>query len=350
MSPITRAKKIKQEEEKRDEFTRINALSHRLKNLATLNEITDFTYQSDSLRRSVRLQYSVIRTIIDEKKCEIGAAGSNKFNVVLSGVDDLYRNVKRPREQVADAEALLGLTNTVVESLELRPNCSISPSMFVSWLLKGYGIRKGCSKDATQNLVIGKSQKTVNWEKIGADASLVFMEGKGCRTMLGVLKIEFKPRKQPLVYSGDQKPEVYCSYPNEITVYRKKPLRKVYLTRPKLVAAQTAQDKPDVNKNMSTISELLKEKKSVMLDELFFRRNSFAHTVENLFALSFLVHDGQAAISADETSSCFLCKIVPRSSAHREAVRHQFILRYDYNDWKMMQGLVPEGEGQKHRA
>lgn len=57
---------------------------------------------------------------------------------------------------------------------------------------------------------------------------------------------------------------------------------------------------------MSNISELLKEKKSVMLDKLFFRRNSFAHTVENLFAL---VHDGQASISADEAGSRFLCEI-----------------------------------------
>ncbi|XP_015160090.1 non-structural maintenance of chromosomes element 4 homolog A-like [Solanum tuberosum] len=332
MSPTTRAKKIKLEEDK--ELSRINDLSQRLKNLEAFNEINDFTNQPDSLRRSVRLQYSLIRTIVDETRCELGAAGSNKFNIVLNSVQDLYLNVKRPREQVADAEALLGLTNTVVESLQLRPNCSISPSIFISWLLQVYGLRKGRSKNAMEHFIIGKSLKTVNWEKIGADASLVFMEGKGCKTMLGVLKTEFKPRNQLVVYH---------SYPKEIVVYRRLPLRKVYLTRPKLVAGETVKDKPDVSKNMSNISELLKEKKSVMLDELFLMRNSFAHTVENMFALSFLVHDGQASISADETGSRFACKIVPRSITHRGAVRHQFILRYDYNDWKMMQTLVPEG-------
>ncbi|XP_009781383.1 non-structural maintenance of chromosomes element 4 homolog B-like [Nicotiana sylvestris] len=343
MSPITRAKKVKQEEEKREDFSRINALSQRLKNLASFNEFTDFTHQSASVRRRVRSQYSVIRTIIDEKRDEIGAAESNKFNIVLTGVDNLYRNVKRPREQVSDAEALLGLTNTVVESLALRSHYSISPSMFISSLLKAYGLQKGRSKNATKKLIFAKSQKAVNWEKIGADASVVFMEGKGCKTMLGVLKTEFKPRKL-VVYSGDQKPNVYDSYPNTIAIYRKTPPRKVYLTRSKLVDVVTAEDKPDVNKNMSTISDLLKEKKCVMLDELLFRRTSFAHTVENLFALSFLVHNGEAAISADETGSRFLCEIVPRSSACFEVARHQFILRYDYNDWKSMQGLVPEGE------
>ncbi|XP_019253960.1 PREDICTED: non-structural maintenance of chromosomes element 4 homolog B-like [Nicotiana attenuata] len=344
MSPITRAKKVKQEKEKRDQqLSRIDALSQRLNNLVSFNELTDFTHQSDSLRRSVRSQYSVIRTIIDEKRDEIGAAESNKFNIVLTGVDDLYRNVKRPREQVSDAEALLGLTNTVVESLALRSHDSISPSMFISCLLKSYGLQKGRSKKATQSLIFGKSQKAVNWEKIGVDVSLVFMEGKGCKTMLGVLKTEFKPRKL-VVYIGDQKPEVYDSYPNTIAVYRKTPPKKVYLTQPKLVTSETAEDKPDVNKNMSIISELLKEKKCVMLDELLFRRTSFAHTVENLFALSFLVHNGEAAISADETGSRFLCEIVPRSSARFEVARHQFILRYDYNDWKLMQDLVPEVE------
>uniref|UniRef100_M1D903 Non-structural maintenance of chromosomes element 4 n=1 Tax=Solanum tuberosum TaxID=4113 RepID=M1D903_SOLTU len=277
MSPTTRAKKIKLEEDK--ELSRINDLSQRLKNLEAFNEINDFTNQPDSLRRSVRLQYSLIRTIVD---------------------------VKRPREQVADAEALLGLTNTVVESLQLRPNCSISPSIFISWLLQVYGLRKGRSKNAMEHFIIGKSLKTVNWEKIGADASLVFMEGKGCKTMLGVLKTEFKPTKQLVVYH---------SYPKEIVVYRRLPPRKVYLTRPKLVAGETVKDKPDVSKNMSNISELLKEKKSVMLDELFLMRNSFAHTVENLFALSFLVHDGQASISADETGSRFACKIANFTAA-----------------------------------
>ncbi|KAH0704877.1 hypothetical protein KY290_009566 [Solanum tuberosum] len=282
MSPTTRAKKIKLEEDK--ELNRINDLSQRLKNLEAFNEINDFTNQPDSLRRSVRLQYSLIRTIVDETRCELGAAGSNKFNIVLNSVHDLYFN--------------------------------------------------GRSKNAMEHFIIGKSLKTVNWEKIGADASLVFMEGKSCKTMLGVLKTEFKPRNQLVVYH---------SYPKEIVVYRRLPPKKVYLTRPKLVVGETVEDKPDVSKNMSNILELLKEKKSAMLDELFLMRNSFAHTVENMFALSFLVHDGQASISADETGSRLACKIVPRSITHRGAVRHQFILRYDYNDWKLMQTLVPEG-------
>lgn len=92
-------------------------------------------------------------------------------------------SVKRPREQVADAEALLGLTNTVVESLKSRANSSISPSIFISWLLQVYSLRKGLSKNAMEHFITGKSLKAVNWEKIGADASLVFMEGQGCKTM-----------------------------------------------------------------------------------------------------------------------------------------------------------------------
>lgn len=74
MSPTTRAKKIKEEEKRDEELSRINALSQRLKNLATLNEINDFAHQSDSLRRSVRLQYSIIRTIVD------GICKKKKFN------------------------------------------------------------------------------------------------------------------------------------------------------------------------------------------------------------------------------------------------------------------------------
>ncbi|PHT45174.1 hypothetical protein CQW23_14332 [Capsicum baccatum] len=216
-----------------------------------------------------RAKTAILKTLGTCKtRCEIGAAGSNKFNIVLSSVDDLYHNVKRPREQVADAEALLCLTNTVVESLQLRPSYSISPSVFISWLLKGYSIRKRRSKNTTECLIIGKSQNTVNWEKIGAHTSLVFMECKGCKTILGVLKTEYKPtlRKKFVVYSGYQKPEVFHSFPNEIAVYRKMPLRKVYLTRPTL------------------------------------------YTMGRLQSLQMKL-DGQASISTDETGSRFPCEI-----------------------------------------
>lgn len=128
--------------------------------------------------------------------------------------------------------------------------------------------------------------------------------------------------------------------------------------------------KTDTDKNMSTMFEILRRKKRVGLDSLILNRQSFAQTVENLFALSFLVKDGRAEVTVDEKGYHFVCKIyfvfmnfcfilqycrwphlcltlliiciaapknAPVSSLvlSGEVVYGHFVFRFDYRDWKV---------------
>jgi DNA-binding TFAR19-related protein (PDSD5 family) len=67
-------------------------------------------------------------------------------------------------------------------------------------------------------------------------------------------------------------------------------------------------DKTDTDKNMSIMFNILREKKKVQLEHLILNRFSFAQTVENLFALSFLVKDGRAEIVMDKNRLHYVCK------------------------------------------
>lgn len=77
-------------------------------------------------------------------------------------------SVQKPREQVADAEALLDITSTLMTSVKAQCNEGMTPSEYVACIVRDFGIEGGAS---------------IDWKKIGLDVPYAFKRAPGCCTM-----------------------------------------------------------------------------------------------------------------------------------------------------------------------
>ncbi|KAL4334551.1 hypothetical protein GQ457_07G036900 [Hibiscus cannabinus] len=272
-------------------------------------------------RRVLRSRYLAVMTKINDARDEISSVDSNKFNILINEVDDLHQQVSKPREQVADAEALLDLTNTLATSVKSISCEGISLADFVNCLIREFG-KSDRSPETPEN-----EQISIDWKDIGMAVSPLLRTCNGICTMLGPMNNELKQRKP--------------------VVARKRTDRPTDIARPDEVDHAGAEEKTDTDKNMAVMFGILRRKRRVKLESLILNRSSFAQTVENLFALSFLVKDGRAEIVVDESGSHFVSpKNAPAASSitSGEAAYSHFVFRFDFKDWKVMMNAVSLGE------
>ncbi|XP_040952383.1 non-structural maintenance of chromosomes element 4 homolog A isoform X1 [Gossypium hirsutum] len=121
-------------------------------------------------------------------------------------------------------------------------------------------------------------------------------------------------------------------------VTRKRAVRPTDTSRPDEVDETGAEEKTDTDRNMAVMFEISRRKRQVKLESLILNRSSFAQTVENLFALSFLVKDGRAEIVVHGSGSHIVSpKNAPAASsiASGEAAYSHFVFRFDFKDWKV---------------
>ncbi|KVI09424.1 non-structural maintenance of chromosomes element 4 homolog A-like [Cynara cardunculus var. scolymus] len=279
--------------------------------------VTDQTDdQAYTERRFLRSGYLTIQNLIRDKRYEIAAPTSKKFQSIIDEVNEMHHLVKKPREQVSDAEALRDLANTLVASIRVQSTGSVTSSVFVSSLITEYG-QKG---------MIGITETVqILWKDIGLHVSPMFMVSNGSCTMLGPMRYETKP-----------------------LVMRKRRRRSVKeeKVKPEELEGTISKEKTETEKVIATMFDILRSNTNVRVEYLMLNRFSFAQTVENLFAFSFLVKDGRVRISVDK-KGCHHASPrnapAPCTITSGEVAYCHFIFRFDFNDWKLMKSLVGEG-------
>ncbi|CAN7018963.1 unnamed protein product [Brassica rapa subsp. trilocularis] len=276
--------------------------------------------QGVSDRRVLRSQYLALINKISDSKDDLTSVDSDKFSRIFNEFENLHQKVQKPREQIADAEAFLDIANTMLSSVKSQSVNGVSPAEFVNALVNGFG-------QPSQRIDTDESAPvSIRWKDLGLAVCSTVLVSCGCSTMLGPMDTELKERKK--------------------AVYRKrtKPGEGV---RPDEVDDTQSEEKTDTDKNMAIMFNVLRQKKRVRLENLVLNRRSFAQTVENLFALSFLSKDGRVEIIVDKNGSHFaLPRNAPAANlvASGEVTYNHFVFRFDFKDWKLMSEMVPMGE------
>ncbi|KAL9331679.1 hypothetical protein ACSQ67_001289 [Phaseolus vulgaris] len=283
-----------------------------------LHAVTDDgDYQTPKCRRGIRSRYLAFKNMIHDEREEIARPDSDKFDSIFSELESLHQQVTKPREQVADAKALLEIAQSLVMSVRTTANGGITPSDFVTHILRKFGGQFG-RNNSTQDC----RRNSVAWNDIGVAVSDVFRPGYGMGPVDA--KIEQKT-----------------------VIKRRKRMRSTEFARPEELCGGSGEEITETDKHMLTMFNILRMNKVMKLENLVLNRNSFGQTVENLFALSFLVRDGRAEIKVNEAGWQL---VSPRNAPAANSVVSgdvafsHFVFRFDFNDWKLMVRTVGVGE------
>ncbi|KAF5959910.1 hypothetical protein HYC85_001119 [Camellia sinensis] len=216
---------------------------------------------------------------------------------------------------VADGEALMNLSRTLLTSVKSHIGGGVTPSDFIYCLLRDFTKVQG--RKGTSDFE-GAHKNSILWKEIGFAVSPIFKNFRGCCTMLGPMQTEVKQRN--------------------VAVYRKR-AQQTESSQPQQLDNTGAEEKrTDTDEDMFTMFDILKSKRRVKLESLILNRKSFAQTVENLFALSFFVKDGRVIMAVDEKGSHL---VSPTNAADAPSVMSgevaysHFVFRYDFKDWKV---------------
>ncbi|MCO5585952.1 hypothetical protein L7F22_039887 [Adiantum nelumboides] len=239
--------------------------------------------------------------------------------------------VHRPREQIEDVETLMELTESFVKSLKDACHGGAAKAAdFVCKIIETFRLSAGIDHNGLLSM---------DWAALGHEAISVFDDAQlGINTMLGPMDTEPKRRKVAASKRRERGP-IAATAPCPRTCGHE----------------EGDQEQVNTDRNIQTMLHILRQcgERGCELENLILSRESFAHTVENIFFLSFLVKDGCAQISVENQKQTVAFRHSPTANSagssarpegggpghHQKVVNTQFVFRFDFRDWAVSSPL-----------
>eukprot|EP00887_Chlorella_sp_A99_P002822 scaffold6.g2822.t1 len=230
--------------------------------------------------RAVSASLRDLQAKVQQNKHALSSTEDNKICEILEQADKLVKNIQKPKEAAIDAAIFADVAGYGLDYV--RKLAQGGKSYNVADLLRRLKARYVAADDAQ---VAGEEDPAAfNWVAAGQAVAFLFRPAPVVHHMLGPLDAQPKARK-----AAGQRQK------------RKGPQPADEAVRPDEVQDLDEGNKQETDRNMEIMWNVLRAVggRAPML-ELVMNRESYGQTVENMFALSFLVRDSRVEEELDE--------------------------------------------------
>jgi hypothetical protein len=272
-------------------------------------------------RRVMRNKYRKLQRQVLANKDQITQLGGTELAQYIEDANNLNKNVRHLREQAVDSELMVLLSDQTLALVnKLKPGTSnVQPRDCLAGLKRKYARGYGGEECVEPS--------DFDWVAFGNAVGRYWRHAPAQGCMLGPLDVAPKQKKaRQAGPRGARGPLAELATADMVTEQEEGPT--------------------DTDRNMQTMSKACKrfmkdEARCPSLPLTVNNPDSFAQTVENMFALSFLVRDGNIGLHDGDESDAIMVQRHKKPSEEDwkegTAEATQFAVSFTMADWRAMQ-------------
>ncbi|XP_057237154.1 non-structural maintenance of chromosomes element 4 homolog A [Malurus melanocephalus] len=278
--------------------------------------------------RMIRIQYRKLISTVQQNREAMLNSKSNKLTEALEEANRLFDGVSRAREAALDAQFLVLASSIGKEKAnELQLEMSAFDSAaFAEDLLTFMGInRTEVEETDDPEDIPGGFLPSDAWQTVGQEALKYLRRAPTFHYMMGSFKSEPPVPKQRIE--------------RQKKASRGKAERAMPAQLKKMETSHQEATEKEVERVLRILQTHFENDPNTPISffDLVIDPNSFAHTMENIFHVSFLIKDGLAKIKLDEDGLPIIEPTKPTRGGeedNRTGARNQVIVTLDQKEWK----------------